>query len=87
MQFHINKVYFDRSSKDLVKLTNGTDAGGVFIPTEGVVIRAVGFRTVKGKEIMATAYTYKAVKPEDLSECDADEAFNGALALVTSGRI
>lgn len=33
MTFQMGQVCFDSESKDIVKITNGTDTGGVFIPT------------------------------------------------------
>lgn len=88
MTFKLSQVVANRVTKDLMELTNGTDEGGVFVPTEGKVLRVVGFRTLPdGAERFAVAYAYIKVNPADLFECGADEAFNGAAALVNAGRI
>jgi hypothetical protein len=78
MSYLINKVYFDRQAKELVKLTNGTDEGGVFVPTEAIALRVMGVDK-KGKA--SIAFTYRHVDPAYLGEQTGDLAFNSALEL------
>lgn len=62
--FKINQVVYDSEAKEFVKLTNGTDAGGVFTPTEAIALRLISMN--KGKPQIA--FTYRQVKPEFLKE-------------------
>jgi hypothetical protein len=89
MQFKINTVYFDTYAKELVKVTNGTDAEGVFIPTEGIALRVLGMNIdPKTKKASHEVWmTYRRVDPAMLEErAHSTEHFESALSFV-SGRI
>lgn len=62
--FKINQIVFDSENKEYVKLSNGTDAGGKFVPTEAVAVRIIGFNE-ENKPIVA--FTYRKVNPEKLT--------------------
>lgn len=62
--FKIGQVVFDMENKEHVKLTNGTDAGGVFVPSEAIAIRFISFDQ-DSKPVLA--YTYRKVNPAYLS--------------------
>ncbi len=61
--FKINQVCFDSANKEYVKLTNGTDANGVFVPTEAIALRVVSV----DKGVPRIAYTYRKVNPSCLT--------------------
>jgi hypothetical protein len=66
--FKINQTVYDSENKEYVKITNGIQHSGDFIPTEGIALRVLGFR--EGKPIIA--FTYRKVNPMFLSSCHGD---------------
>lgn len=83
--FRMGQVCFDMEAKELVKISNGTDAGGVFKPTEAIAIRVIGFSSVSGAPNVA--WTYRGVKASSLALAKwGAEDFEKCLA-ATTGRI
>ena len=73
----MGSICFEHTAKELVQITNGTDKGGVFVPTEAIALRVVGYRKLKP----SIAFTYRGVLPENLSLAEGGRtAFEGALA-------
>ncbi len=82
--FRIGQVCFDRDAKELIKISNGTDAGGVFRPTEAIAIRVIGF-SASGAATLA--WTYRGVKASSLAPAEwAVEDIEKCLSVAT-GRI
>lgn len=54
-------MVMDLESKDIIRLTNGTDAGGIFVPTEGIVLRVTGLASK-----VQIAYSYRKVDPSKI---------------------
>ena len=87
--FKINQVCFDTYAKELVKLTNGYDEGGVFTPTEGIALRVLGMsKATKGKPTAHEVWmTYRKVDPAMIEAwTHSTEGFESALAMV-AGRV
>lgn len=80
--FKINEVVLHLPNKEFVQITNGTDAGGVFAPTEAMALRVIGFEA--GKPIIA--YTYIAVRPEQLGPCHSKPTLFDDYAADLSGK-
>ena len=70
----INDIVWDDDAKELVKLTNGTDAGGVFVPTEAMAMRVLDINK-KGRPVIG--FTYRRVRAamvRDVPEINAGSA-------------
>lgn len=70
MNFKINQVVKNTKNKEIIKLTNGIEKDGNFIPTEAIALRVLGLN--KGMPVIG--YTYISVKPEDLAQTIADRS-------------
>lgn len=71
------------ANKEFVKISNGTDAGGTFVPTEAIALRVIDILSSGKPQI---AYTYRGVDASKLSPLtritDGDHferAFNNAV--------
>lgn len=64
MKFKINQICFDSENKEFVRITNGVEVSGEFVPTEALAIRFVCLN--EGKPTLA--FTYRQVKSSFLSE-------------------
>lgn len=62
--FAINQTVFDTANKEFVKLTNGTDANGVFVPTEAIALRVIDI--LKNGKVQI-AFTYRKVDVSKLT--------------------
>lgn len=58
----MNQIVLDLDTKDIIRITNGTERDGIFEPTEGIVLRVTG--STKGVQI---AYSYRKVNPSTIS--------------------
>jgi hypothetical protein len=65
----INEIVYDTENKEYVKLSNGTDQDGIFVPTEAIALR-LGFSDGKPR----IAFTYRHVKASFLHKLESPEA-------------
>lgn len=72
MPLKINDWTYDSENKEYVRISNGYEAGNVFIPTEAVALRIVGM----DNGLPVIAYTYRKVKANCLSTTNGGEQFS-----------
>lgn len=71
--FHVNQVCFDRAAKEIVKITNGTQEGDTFIPTEAMALRVLGVTSDRHASI---GFTYRNVDPTQLYPLSESQVFS-----------
>ena len=59
MEFKLYDIVCDLESKDIIKITNGFEVDGKFIPTEGMALRIAGFSKTKRGFYPKIAMTYR----------------------------
>lgn len=64
----INDVVFDSENKEFVKISNGIEKDGKFVPTEAIAMRVIGLS--QNKPVIG--YTYRQVKEDKLSTINRD---------------
>jgi len=63
----MGSVCIESESKDIVKITNGTEIDGVFMPTEAIAVRFIGITQTNKGAYPRLAYTYRKVNLGSLS--------------------